>query len=166
MAKAPTEPKPEVTVKTYIEKVAKLIPSEENPRKIDRADYEKLKKSLQEFPEMKQLREIVVDENLTILGGHQRIYALKDLGYTDVTVKQVHGLTEKQKREFIIKDNVAAGSWDSDIMANHWEVADLEKWGIKDFNFGNINEPEEPDGTDNKKAKEVECPSCGFEFEA
>ena len=162
MAKAP---KPEVTVKVFVEKIDKLIPNAENPRKINRKQYEQLKKSLTDFPEMKQLREIVVDEDLTILGGHQRIYALKDLGYTDVTVKQVFGLTAAQKREFIIKDNTASGEWDTDIIANQWDVAELEKWGVPNFNFGDIDEPKEPAAKDGQP-HEVECPNCGFEFEA
>lgn len=161
MAKKATE----VTVNTYIEQIDKLLPNENNPRKINRPAYEKLKKSLQEFPEMKQLREIVVDENLTILGGHQRIYALKDLGYSDVTVKQVLGLTEKQKREFIIKDNTASGEWDTDILANTWDIAELEGWGVPNFNFGEINEPKEPAAKDGQ-AHTVNCPNCDFEFEA
>lgn len=156
----------EVTVKTYVEKIDKLIANEANPRKISRDAYEKLKKSLQEFPEMKQLREVVVDEKLKILGGHQRIYALKDLGYADVYVKQVFGLTEKQKREFIIKDNTASGDWDTDVIANQWDVEELEKWGVPNFNFGDINEKDEPDGKDSPGAKEVTCPGCGLEFEA
>ena len=81
----------EVTVKVYVEKIDKLITNDANPRKISRKAYESLKKSLKDFPEMKQLREIVVDENLTILGGHQRIYALKDLGYSDMAIKYGEG---------------------------------------------------------------------------
>jgi len=155
----------EVSVKTYVEKISKLIENDANPRKIQRKSYEALKKSLQEFPEMKQLREIVVDENLTILGGHQRIFALRDLGYTDVTVKQVTGLTAKQKREFIIKDNTSSGDWDSDILANQWEATELEDWGFKDFNFGDINpEPKEPAANDDQ-SKQHTCPNCGLEFE-
>ena len=155
----------EVTVKTYIEKIDKLIVNDANPRKINRPAYEALKKSLKDFPEMKQLREIVVDENLTILGGHQRIYALKDLGYTDVTVKQVIGLTPKQKREFIIKDNTAAGEWDTDIIANQWDIAELESWGLDKFNFGEIkDEADEPASKDDEN-KTHTCPGCGLEFQ-
>lgn len=158
--------KPDVTVKTYIEKIDNLIANDANPRKIGRKQFEQLKKSLREFPEMKQLREIVVDENLTILGGHQRIYALKDLGYEDVTVKQVFGLTEKQKREFIIKDNTASGEWDTDVIANQWDIEELENWGVPNFNFGDIKDPDELGAKDNTQAHEVECPNCGFAFEA
>lgn len=158
-------PQSEVTVKTYVEKIDKLIANEANPRKISKKNYEALKKSLQDFPEMKQLREIVVDENLTILGGHQRIYALKDLGYEDVTVKQVFGLTAKQKREFIIKDNAAAGEWDTDIIANQWDIEELDSWGVPNFNFGDIkDEPDDPAAKDSD-GKTHTCPGCGLEFE-
>ena len=152
----------EVQVTTYIEKIDKLIANELNPRKINKKAYEALKKSLREFPEMKQLREIVVDENLTILGGHQRIYALKDLGYSDVTVKQVFGLSEKQKREFIIKDNASSGEWDSDIIANQWDIEELEDWGISNFKLDTMDDIEEK----KKEPKLVICPNCAEEFEA
>lgn len=155
----------EVTVKTYVEKIDKLIANDANPRKISRKAYEALKKSLKDFPEMKQLREIVVDENFTILGGHQRIYALKDLGYSDVTIKQVTGLTEKQKREFIIKDNTASGDWDTDVIANQWDVEELEGWGVPSFNFGDIkDEADDPASKDNTGNTHT-CPACGCEFE-
>jgi hypothetical protein len=155
--------KSDIEVKTYVEKIDKLIANDANPRKISKKAYESLKKSLKDFPEMKQLREIVVDENLTILGGHQRIYALKDLGYADVTVKQVTGLTDKQKREFVIKDNASSGEWDTDILANQWNIEELENWGVPSFNFGEINdEPNDPAAKDSNK--EVECPGCGLEF--
>ena len=156
----------DVTVKTYVEKIDKLIANDINPRKIQKKAYEALKKSLTEFPEMKQLREIVVDEDLKILGGHQRIYALKELGYAEVTVKQVFGFTERQKREFIIKDNVASGEWDTDKIANEWDIEELESFGMPNFNFGDIgSEPKDPAAKDGQ-SKEITCPSCGLEFEA
>ncbi len=161
MAKA----RPEVIVETYVEKVDTLIANDLNPRKIGKKQYEALKKSLKDFPEMKQLREIVVDENLTILGGHQRIYALKDLGYTDVTVKKVTGLSEAQKRQFIIKDNTAAGEWDTEVMANLWDVKELEDWGIPKFNLGEIgDEADAPSAKDSQNKAHI-CPNCEFEFE-
>lgn len=157
--------KSDVTVKVYIEKIDKLIANDANPRKISRKAYESLKKSLKEFPEMKELREIVVDENLTILGGHQRIYALKDLGYSDVIVKQVTGFTDKQKREFIIKDNTASGEWDTDVIANQWDIEELENWGVPNFNLGDIGgEPKDPASKDSEN-KTHTCPGCGLEFE-
>lgn len=154
----------EVTFKTYVAKIDDLLPSEENPRKIGRKAYEALKKSLVDFPEMKQIREIVIDEDNNILAGHQRIYALKDLGYEDVFVKQMFGLTKKQKREFMIKDNTTAGEWDDDILANQWDDVDqLKDWGV-DFKFPGSDDPDKGDKKD-YKAHEVTCPSCGHHFE-
>lgn len=153
----------EVTFKSYVAKIDDLLPSEENPRKIGRKAYEALKKSLQEFPEMKQLREIIVDEKLHILAGHQRIYALKELGYEEVFVKQVTGLTQKQKREFMIKDNNSSGEWDDDILANQWDMTELQDWGV-DFKFP-ASEGGDKDDKADYKAHEVTCPSCGHHFE-
>jgi ParB-like chromosome segregation protein Spo0J len=161
MAKVSTE----VTSEDKIVSINSLIENDINPRKIQQKAFIALKKSLQEFPEMKKLRMIVVDEDLKILGGHQRIYALKDLGYTDVEVKQVFGLSEKQKREFIIKDNTASGEWDTDILANNWEMDELEDWGLNNFNFGDVDkEPKEPASKDDQSKTHV-CPNCEFEFE-
>lgn len=155
----------EVTSEDKVVAIDILIATEINPRKINRKAYEALKKSLQDFPDMKQLRPIVVDENMMVLGGHQRIYALKDLGYADVLVKQVFGLTEKQKREFIIKDNTASGEWDTDILANNWEMEELEGWGLTNFNFGDVDkDPKDPAAKDDQ-SKVHTCPGCGLEFE-
>lgn len=154
----------DVKVEVYVEKIDKLIASDNNPRKMEKRGFEALKKSLRDFPEMKQVREIVVDEGLRILGGHQRIYALKDLGYEDVTVKKVIGWTERQKREFMIKDNTAAGEWDSDIIANEWSVEDLESWGLPSFKFGGPGGDEKTNPDNTKSHKTYTCPNCQETF--
>lgn len=154
----------EVTSEDKVVAIDILIANEINPRKINRKAYEALKKSLQDFPDMKQLRPIVVDENMTVLGGHQRIYALKDLGYADVLVKQVFGLTEKQKREFIIKDNTSSGEWDTDIIANQWDEDELKDWGMPDFKFAGEGKKEKSDDDKEYKNHEVTCPECGHNF--
>lgn len=156
MATAPEE----VSVKIYVEKIDKLVHSEQNPRYIKSKKHKELMESLKDFPQMKLLREIVVDENLLILAGDKRTYALKELGYTDVTVKQVFGLTEKQKREFIIKDNAHSGEWDPDIIANQWDVEELEGWGVPSFKIGDTS-GEKGD----HKNQEVTCPACGHQFD-
>lgn len=109
-----------------------LIPNAENPRKIDKKQMERLKRSLQEFEVMMALRPMVVDETFKILGGNMRYFALKALGYKEVPdewVKQALGLTEDQKREFIVKDNVAFGAWDFDALAG-WDLGELADWGL------------------------------------
>lgn len=146
-----------------------LVPSENNPRQINKKDYEILKKSLQEFPEMKQIREVIVDENNRILGGHMRVRAMKELGEKTVYVKQVSGLTEEQKNEFMIKDNIANGEWDMDELANSWSELPLDDWGLAvktpedGIDFDDISD--NSDRQTEKKPIKVVCPGCGREFE-
>lgn len=153
----------EVTFKNSVAKIDDLVLSEENPRKISHKDFEALKKSLVEFPEMKQLREVVVDEDMKVLAGHQRLLALKDLDYEDVYIKQVFGLTKKQKREFMIKDNVSSGDWDTDIIANSWDLDELEGFGVPAMKLPGSG----GSGGDGNSYKnhEITCPACGHHFE-
>jgi len=107
--------------------------NESNPRYISEDKLEKLKTSIQAFEKMLSLRPIVVDENNIVLGGNMRLRALHDLGYKEVPedwIKKASDLTEAEKREFIIKDNVGFGSWDWDTLANDWEADELESWGL------------------------------------
>ena len=122
-----------IQVKNLEIEISKLTPTENNPRQISEKDFESLKKSLKDFPEMKSIREVVVDENLRILGGHMRVRALQDLGETKVYVKQVFGLTEEQKDEFVIRDNVQQGDWDMDALANAWSDYPLIDWGLDEI---------------------------------
>ena len=112
-------------------KLADLIPTENNPRQIKKDDFERLKKSVQSFPQMLDIREIVVDENNRILGGHQRVKALLANGEKEVNVKVVEGLSEEEKREFVIRDNIQNGEWDFDALANEWDDLPLDDWGIE-----------------------------------
>ena len=121
-----------IEIKNYEIELSELTPTEKNPRQISKKDFEILKKSLKDFPEMREIREVVVDENLRILGGHMRVKALMDLGEKTVPIKQVFGLTEKQKDEFVIKDNIANGDWDLDVIANEWDAEELAEWGLED----------------------------------
>lgn len=120
-------------MKTSIKKMklADLIPTENNPRQIKKDDFERLKKSIKSFPQMLDIREIVVDENNRILGGHQRVRALLANGETEVNVKVVEGLSEEEKREFVIRDNIQNGEWDFDVLANEWDDLPLDDWGIE-----------------------------------
>jgi len=113
-------------------KLTDIRPNSDNPRTIKRADLDKLVKSIQEFPEMMELREIIVDEDMVILGGNMRYRALNEIGETECIAKIVTGLTPEQKREFIIKDNAFFGEWDMDLLSA-WESfpdVDLANWGV------------------------------------
>ena len=87
-------------------KINKLKTNEDNPRIIKNTKFDKLVNSIREFPEMLELRPIVVDEDMTILGGNMRHKAAIEAGLKEVPIKIATGLTDKQKREFIVKDNV------------------------------------------------------------
>lgn len=115
-------------------KLDKLQLNTENPRNITEAAMEKLKRSITEFPQMMEARPIVVDENFTVLGGNMRLQALRALGKTEVPdnwVKKLDELTEEQKEEFIIKDNLGYGDWDWDLLEMNWDFELLDDWGFK-----------------------------------
>ena len=118
----------EITTKKL--KLSQIKPNPTNPRKIGKVEMERLVKSLQDFPEMMELREIIVDENNIILGGNMRYRALKQIGEKECIAKIVTGLTVDQKREFIIKDNSAFGQYDMDALANLWSDLPLVEWGV------------------------------------
>ena len=101
-----------------------------NPRIVKDSKFHKLVASIKEFPEMLKLRPIVVDENMTILGGNMRWKASKEAGLKDVWIIQANNLTDAKKKEFIIKDNVNYGEWNWDILANEWNTAELDDWGM------------------------------------
>ena len=91
----------DITVEVLELDLNDLTLSEKNPRTISKKDFAVLKKSIKDFPSMLEVREIVVDENNRVLGGHQRIKALQAQGKTKVKVKRVSGWTEEEKDEFI-----------------------------------------------------------------
>jgi len=129
-----------------------------NPRLIKDAKFKKLVKSIKTFPEMLEIRPIVVDETMTILGGNMRLRACKSAGIFEVWIYQVFNLTEQQKREFIIKDNSGFGEWDWDILANEWDVQQLSEWGV---DLPVFDLPIEDDkNKDDQSDKEV-CEMCG-----
>lgn len=119
-------------------KLSKIKGNPNNPRIIKDDKFKKLVKSISEFPKMLELRPIIVDENFIVQGGNMRLKALQELKYKDIPdewVKQVSDLTEEQKKEFIIKDNVGFGEWDFDDLANNWDVEKLNEWGLDIPNF-------------------------------
>ena len=116
-----------------------------NPRTISDSKLEQLKKSIKEFPKMLELRPLVIDEDNIVLGGNMRLKACRELGITDIPVKKIEGLTQEQKNEFIIKDNLGYGEWDWDILFEDWNIEQLKDWGmdIKDDEYKEIEEDED-----------------------
>jgi ParB-like chromosome segregation protein Spo0J len=111
-------------------KISEVKNNPKNPRLIKDDKFRKLVKSIQEFPQMLELRPIVVDENNIVLGGNMRLKACKEAGLKEVYIVKAENLTELQKDEFIVKDNVGFGEWDWDALANEWDAELLNDWGL------------------------------------
>ena len=111
-------------------KITDVKTNPNNPRLIKDNKFKKLVSSIKEFPKMLQLRPIVVDNDNVVLGGNMRLRACKEARLKEVYIIKADQLTEKQQREFIIKDNVNFGEWDWDELANNFETTDLNEWGL------------------------------------
>ncbi len=115
-------------------KLSKLKVHPDNPRLIKDVDFTRLCDSLKGFPEMMEKREIIIDswENPVILCGNQRFKVLKEIGYKEIPenwVKTAENLTEDQKKELMIRDNVSQGDWDFDLL-KEWDQDKLSEWGV------------------------------------
>ncbi len=155
-----------VSVEIKKVKVSSLKLNPDNPRRIGNVEMDRLVKSLQDFPDMMRLREIVVDETMTVLGGNMRLLALRKIGEKECTAKVVKGLTPEQKREFVIKDNANFGNWNFDELANSWGDLPLADWGV-DLPEDWLKEiPEENKAIDEEAMADTknECPKCGFKW--
>jgi ParB-like chromosome segregation protein Spo0J len=128
-------------------KINAIKTNPKNPRLIKDDKFKKLVKSIQEFPQMLELRPIVVDENNIILGGNMRYKACIEAGLKEIYILKAEDLTEQQKDEFIVKDNVGFGEWDWDILANEWDTDKLQDWGL-DLPIFKGYEEIEPSGYD------------------
>jgi len=114
--------------------LSKLKPNPNNPRVIKDANFQKLCKSIQEFPKMMSLRPIVVDADNMVLGGNMRLKALQHLKFKQIPdewVKNAADLTEDEQRRFIIADNVSGGEWDVEDLSANWDRQELEDWGLE-----------------------------------
>ena len=106
-----------------------------NPRFIRDERYKALVKSIEDAPEMLRLRELLVVEHgkkFVVIGGNMRLRACKDLGYKSVPCKVLPADTPTAKlREYAIKDNNGFGEDDWDVLANEWDAAELQEWGME-----------------------------------
>ena len=137
--------------------INEIKPNPNNPRLIKDHKFKQLVKSIQDFPQMLELRPIVIDENNMVLGGNMRLKACLEAGLTDVPVIHANNLTEAQKKEFIIKDNISFGEHDFDILANEWNILELDEWGLDIPAFANNDIEEKQDNAKGEK----KCPNCG-----
>lgn len=112
-------------------KIGTISENPDNPRIIKGDKFNKLVKSIEDFPEMLKIRPIVVNSENVILGGNMRYKASIKAGLKEVHIIRAEGLTEDQQREFIAKDNVGFGEWDWDALANEWDLEKLDEWGLE-----------------------------------
>ena len=134
-------------MKTPTIAISKINPNQDNPRTIDKISFKKLKKSLEDFDVMLNLRPIVVDESMTIIGGNMRYRALIELGYKEVPYQilteadidktiakyEAKGVEKTRQdiiNEFVVKDNASFGVWDYDMLANDMHEMPLVEWGV------------------------------------
>jgi hypothetical protein len=117
-------------MKTITVKISDVKSNPNNPRIIKDDKFQKLVASIKELPQMLQLRPIVVNEDMVVLGGNMRLKACKEAGLKEIPIIKATDLSEEQQRSFIIKDNVGYGEWDWDALANEWDAELLIEWGL------------------------------------
>ena len=115
-------------------KITEIKSNPNNPRLIKDDKFKKLVQSIKDFPEMLDIRPIVVNADMVILGGNIRYKTCKKTGLKSIPII-VSNLSEDKQKEFLIKDNTSGGEWDWDILANEWDVEQLEEWGLDVPNF-------------------------------
>jgi len=120
-------------------KITEVISNPNNPRLIKDDKFKKLVKSIQEFPDMLNVRPIVVNKDMVVLGGNMRLKAIKEAGIKEINIEIVDWSEDKQK-EFIIKDNASFGEWDWSDLANNWDSEELTDWGVDIIGFSNVQD--------------------------
>ena len=120
-------------------KITEVISNPNNPRLIKDDKFKKLVKSIQEFPDMLNVRPIVVNKDMVVLGGNMRLKAIKEAGIKEINIEIVDWSEDKQK-EFIIKDNASFGEWDWSDLANNWDSEELTDWGVDIIGFSNVED--------------------------
>lgn len=136
-------------------KLSEVKTNPNNPRIIKDDKFGKLVKSIQEFPKMLEIRPIVVNSDMVVLGGNMRLKACKEAGLKEVPIIFADDLTEDEQRQFIIKDNVGFGEWDWDMIANEWDEVQLQDWGLDLPLDSHIDDSEEGDQIDIPKSLQV-----------
>ena len=132
-------------MKTETVKITEVKNNPNNPRVIKDDKFTKLVNSIKEFPKMLEIRPIVVNDDMIVLGGNMRLKACKEAGLKEVPIIKASELTEDEQRQFIIKDNVSGGEWDWEMLANEWDAEQLGEWGLDLPELKAIDEAKEGD---------------------
>ena len=120
-------------------KITEVISNPNNPRLIKDDKFKKLVKSIQDFPDMLNVRPIVVNKDMVVLGGNMRLKAIKEAGLKEINV-DIFDWSEDKQKEFIIKDNASFGEWDWSDLANNWDSEELTDWGVDIIGFSNVQD--------------------------
>ena len=145
-------------MKTEQVSISEVKPNPNNPRIIKDDKFAKLVQSIKDFPKMLEIRPIVVNADMIVLGGNMRLKACKEAGLKKVHIIKADDLTEEQQREFIVKDNVSGGEWDWNMLANEWDAEDLDKWGLDVPKFNDASDLDDlSEKIDNLYRIEVIC---------
>jgi ParB-like chromosome segregation protein Spo0J len=147
-------------MKAELVNINKVRTNPNNPRIIKDDKFQKLVKSIQGFPQMLEIRPIVVNDDMIVLGGNMRLKACQEAGLKEIPIIKASNLTEEQQKEFIIKDNVGFGEWDWNDLANNWDSEQLQEWGLDIAGL----EEEDIKQKDNTKTEANKCPNCGIEI--
>jgi hypothetical protein len=135
-------------------KISAIRTNPNNPRLIKDEQFYKLVKSLKSFPQMLEIRPIVVNDENIVIGGNMRLKAAQHLNLKEVPIIKASDLTKEQQKEFIIKDNLAFGDWEYDTLANEYDLAELNDWGLE------ITFDEEKDEVEKEEKQEFFVPDC------
>lgn len=144
----------------------KLNPN--NPRLIKDDKFIELVNSIKAFPEMLDIRPIVVNKDMIILGGNMRFKACKEAGLKNVPVMVADNLTPEQEKEFLIKDNLSGGEWDYAILGKDWDNKLLGEWGLPVTNFDDellqLDDEEGSKSSADKKSMKTDNDYSSFEL--
>ncbi len=137
--------------------VKDLKPYERNPRKITESQFKKLKESIEQDGYHARIK---VNSAFQVVGGHQRLKALKELGYDEIKVLvPSRPITDAEFERILLRDNHNNGTFDIDMLANGFDLEFLRDVGLHDvMNIAPMGE-EEPEGGAGGK-KQVKCPKC------
>ena len=143
-------------------KINKLKPAAYNPRQISTKQYKDLKQSIEKFG---LVDPVIVNNDMTVIGGHQRLKICKELKHKEVGCI-ILNLSKEEERELNVRLNKNTGEFDIDVLANEFDIDNLIDWGFKhidlDINIDKIEEEKEDDSVtiiikeeDKIKAKEL-----------
>lgn len=119
----------------YID-IKKIKLLDNNPRQINKQNFDRLKKSIEEDREYFEDRPLLVNEEaggeLVVIAGNQRLRAAIALGWDTVPVI-TRTRDDKTKRRIVLKDNIEYGTWDIDEIANTWDLEELKEWDLPEL---------------------------------